>query len=319
MTKKKVFITIGLSFFTVMLAIGAYGFYIYKNVEDTVRTMHVTIEREKSEKREIVVDISQKDPLSFLLMGVDTDGTERGRTDTLMVITVNPNEESMKMVSIPRDTYTEIVGRGTHDKINHAYAFGGPDMAIRTVENYLNIPIDYFATVNMAGFKDIVDALGGVTVNNDFAFRQSGHRFEEGEIFLNGDQALAYARMRKSDSRGDLGRNDRQRQIVSAIIEEGAQVSSVTRTGEILSSLENNITTNLEFSDIMQITQNYHTARKNATTLEFSGRGGGRQNGIWYLFVPEEERLDVSNQLRAHLGLDADSTSVAKADDNDDE
>lgn len=88
----------------------------------------------------------------------------------MIVLTVNPNDKSMQMVSIPRDTRTEIIGKGFDDKINHAYAFGGPEMSIATVENFLDIPIDYFVQVNMESFKDIVDAVGGVTVNNKLEF-----------------------------------------------------------------------------------------------------------------------------------------------------
>ena len=103
-----------------------------------------------------------------------------------MVITLNPKNNSMKTVSIPRDTYTEIVGKGKNDKINHAYAFGGVDMSVSTVEKFLNIPINYYVEVNMEGFKDIVDAVGGVDVNNDLEFTADGHHFIKGNIHLTG-------------------------------------------------------------------------------------------------------------------------------------
>jgi LCP family protein required for cell wall assembly len=117
-------------------------------------------------------------------------------------MTVNPEDQSVKMLSLPRDTRTEIVGRGTQDKINDAHAFGGMDMTIATVEQFLDIPIDHYVSINMdmEGFKGLVGAMGGVTVNNDFAFPQSGHSFAQGELFLNGEEALAYARMRKKGS-----------------------------------------------------------------------------------------------------------------------
>src|SRR5690554_1673548 len=259
---KKALIIVGIVVLTLIVAIGGYGFYLYKSVQSTVdQQMHQPIEREKSEKRPVEVDMSSGDPLSFLLMGVDARAADRGRTDTLMVLTVNPNDNSMKMLSIPRDTRTEIIGRGFNDKINHAYAFGGPEMSINTVENFLDIPIDYFVTVNMEGFKEIVDALGGVSVENDFAFSQSGYTFEEGELFLNGDQALAYSRMRKQDPRGDFGRNDRQRKVVFGMIDSGAQISNLTKTGPILQSLGNNVTTNLSFDEMMKIANNYRSAR----------------------------------------------------------
>ena len=85
-------------------------------------------------------------------------------------MTVNPTEQSTKMISIPRDTLTELIGRDKKDKINHAYAFGGTAMAVTSIENLLDIPIDYVAMINMEGFESIVDAVGGISVTNEFRF-----------------------------------------------------------------------------------------------------------------------------------------------------
>ena len=126
----------------------------------------------KLEKKLVICE-----PVSILLLGADERGEDKGRSDSLMVITLNPKNNSMKTVSIPRDTYTEIVGKGKSDKINHAYAFGGVDMSVATVEKFLNVPINYYIEVNMEGFKDIVDAVGGVDVNNDLEFTQDGSSF----------------------------------------------------------------------------------------------------------------------------------------------
>ncbi|GAA3319220.1 hypothetical protein GCM10020331_025230 [Ectobacillus funiculus] len=121
-----------------------------------------------------------------------------------MLVTVNPNENTTKLVSIPRDTYVTIEGKGRQDKVNHAYAFGGVPMTLNTLERFLGIPIDYYIEVNMQGFQEIVDAVGGVTVHNTFPFSYEGHSFAAGSIPLNGAQALAYARMRKEDPKGDF-------------------------------------------------------------------------------------------------------------------
>ena len=117
-----------------------------------------------SDRREEVISIKNQDPFSVLVLGVDEQKDDIGRSDSMIIITVNPNVESIKMLSIPRDTRTEIVGNGTEEKINHAYARGGVEMAIATVENFLDLPIDYYVKVNMDGFKEIIDALDGVTV-----------------------------------------------------------------------------------------------------------------------------------------------------------
>src|SRR5699024_63461 len=129
----------------------------------------------------------------------------------MIVMTLDPNNNQMQLVSIPRDSRTLIVGKGFQDKINHAYAFGGSEMSVATVENFLDIDLDYYVRMNMEGLAQLVDAVGGIMVNNDQQFSQSGYTFDTGKIQLDGDKALAYVRMRKQDPQGDVGRNDRQR------------------------------------------------------------------------------------------------------------
>lgn len=163
-----------------VIAVGIYGFMVYRSVSGAVETMHQPI-KYKTEKREQELTLTKQEPFSVLMLGVDERSGDKGRSDTIIVITVNPNDQSMKMLSIPRDTRTEIVGKGFDDKINHAYAFGNEEMAMATVENFLDIPIDYYIKVNMEGFKDIVDAVGGITVNSSLSFEQGNSSFTEGQ------------------------------------------------------------------------------------------------------------------------------------------
>ncbi|KMJ59039.1 trascriptional regulator [Bacillus sp. LL01] len=287
----------------VTIGVGIFVFSVYKSLEDAAGSMHSPLDRPNSEKRVTEVDFNKKDPLSFLILGVDERPGDRGRSDSMIVLTVNPNQKSMQMVSIPRDTRTEIVGKGFDDKINHAYAFGGPEMSIATVENFLDIPIDYFVQVNMESFKDIVDAVGGVTIKNKLEFSQSGHHFPQGEIQLNGDEALSFSRMRSADS--DFGRQQRQRDVIQAIINKGASVSSVTKFDDILDILGNNIRTNLTFDEMVNIQSNYKDARHNLTQHQVNG-SGTRIDNIYYLLVGEEDRLNLSNLLKDHLELDSE-------------
>jgi anionic cell wall polymer biosynthesis LytR-Cps2A-Psr (LCP) family protein len=139
--KSKKWLWITLSIIGVLvIGISAYTYSIYHSVETAANEMYEHPTREKSEKSLEEVEFTQKDPISVLIMGADERTNDRGRSDTLIVMTVNPEQQSMKMVSIPRDTRTEIIGKGIQDKINHAYAFGGTDMALSTVENFLDIP-----------------------------------------------------------------------------------------------------------------------------------------------------------------------------------
>lgn len=287
-----------------LLVGGVFGYFLY-TVNKALSTMHEPIDRDFSEKRDGKVQLSKKEPFSILLIGIDKESgsIEKGRSDTMIVLTVNPATESMKMVSIPRDTRTEIIGRGMMDKINHAHAFGGVEMSIPTVENFLDIPIDHYVKINMEGFKEIVDSVGGVEVNNNFAFTENGKTFSEGTISLDGDSALTYVRMRKQDPRGDFGRADRQKQVVQAVINKGASLEGFTKLDNLLGAIGENVKTDLDSSEMLTIQKNYAKARHDMETVQITG-SGATIDGIYYFQVPEEERLRVSSLLKEHLGID---------------
>ncbi len=282
---------------------GVYAYTVYSNVSNTLDAVHKPLDREKSEKRDQKVDVSDKKPISILMMGVDQRGEDQGRSDSLMLFTLNPKTKSMKIISIPRDSYTEIVGKGTKDKINHAYAFGGIDMAVKTVENFLNVPVDHYIEVNMDGFKDIVDAVGGVDVNNDLDFNYEGIHFEKGNIHLDGTKALHYSRMRKLDPRGDFGRQMRQRQVIQAVIKKGASVSSLASYGDVLKAIEKNVKTSLTQDQMFEIQKNYKDCMENSEEIQIPGDGHKAADGIWYYYVPDAAKQDITNKLRAHLEL----------------
>lgn len=252
---------------------GAYAYSIYSSVSKTLDEVHKPLKRDKDSKGTEEVKISKSEPVSILLLGVDERGNEKGRSDSLILITLNPKNNSMKTVSIPRDTYTEIVGKGKSDKINHAYAFGGVDMSVATVEKFLNVPINYYIEVNMAGFKDIVDAVGGVDVNNDLEFKQDKHHFAKGNIHLTGDEALSFTRMRYEDPRGDFGRQMRQRQVMQAVIKKGATFSSLTSYGDVLTAIQKNVKTNLTQDQMFDMQKNYKNCLENSEDIQIPGDG----------------------------------------------
>lgn len=284
-----------------LVGAGIFAYSIYHNVKQTAKQMYENVDW-KSEKRDEEVSVKEKTPISILLIGVDERKGDKGRADSLIVMTVNPKKKSVEMVSVPRDTRTKIVGRGTQDKINHSYAFGGVEMTMATVEHFLDIPIDYYIKVNMESFRDIVDAVGGVTVDNPFAFTYEGTHFPKGKITLDGEKALKYSRMRYDDPRGDFGRQDRQKQIIEAIIEKGASFSSLANYDDVLAAIGKNIKTNLTFDEMKEIQANYKEARRHIEQLHITGKGK-MIDGTYYLLVPEEERLAVSNKLKEHLEL----------------
>ena len=296
-------ITLSILAILFLLVAGFVGYTFY-TVNKALSTMHEPIDRDFSDLRTGKVQLGDQEPFSILLIGIDKEegNLEKGRSDSLIVLTVDPKTESMKMVSIPRDTRTEIIGRGNLDKINHAHAFGGVEMSIPTVENFLDIPIDYYVKINMQGFKDIVDAVGGVDVNNKFAFSSGGYNFNEGNVSLNGDSALSFVRMRKQDPRGDFGRADRQKQVVQAVINRGASFSGLTNLDSILGAIGGNVKTDLSSGEMVDITQNYKEARHDLEVLQIEGSNSTIE-GIYYFQVSEEERTRVSGILKEHLEL----------------
>ena len=300
MSKKTIWITI---VSCLLLAGVIYATSIYRNISTTLETIHEPEIRKTSELRETEVELVEKEPISVLLLGVDERDADIGRSDTIIVLTANPSLASVKVLSIPRDTYTEIIGLDKMDKLNHAYAFGGIDMALRSVENLLDIPIDYVVQVNMESFLEIVDSVGGVTVDNPSAFKENGYQYAEGPIHLDGDSALSYVRMRKNDPLGDFGRQERQKQVLLAILKEGASFNSLLNYKDLLSSLADNIRTNMTFGQMMDIQKGYKAALTNVESITLANGSGKRMNDIWYYVPDDNEMSEVTMTLKEHLGL----------------
>jgi len=292
-----------------LIAIGVAGFYawnVYRNVEQTTTVLYTEKPEEQVLVREESIDIQQEEkPFSVLLLGIDTGDmgrVDQGRSDVMMVATVNPNTNRTTITSIPRDSLIDIVGYGTQDKINHAYAFGGVAMSVNTVQNLLEIPIDFTVSVNMQGFEDIVDAVGGVTLTPTDTFSQDGFQFYEGQsTFMDGTMALAYSRNRY-DTGGDYGRQARQRQLIDGILHSALNVSTLWNYNEILASLQGNVHTDITFEDMLTIFNNYRGAIDTIENFQLSG-SGSMIDGVYYEILDSSSLAEVINQLQYELEL----------------
>ncbi|MGG1486385.1 LCP family protein [Peribacillus castrilensis] len=298
--KRKTFKIISFTLLILIIGAGVYGASVYQSLAGAISTMQGTAH--KTDKRVEDIKFKSQDPFSLLILGVDERKNDSGRSDTMIVMTVNPKKESIELLSLPRDTRTEIVGKGINDKMNHAYAYGGVAMSINTVESYLDIPIDYYVKMNMEGFQDIVNSVGGVTVDNDMDLAYKGYTFNKGTIDLNGKEALIYSRIRKEDPRGDYGRQMRQRQVIQAVMKKGASLSTLTNYDDIFEALGKNVETNLSFNEMLSIQNNYKSSLKNIEQYTLEG-DNQRVDGVWYNIVPEDTKLEAQNRVKAHLGL----------------
>lgn len=275
------------------------NFIGYWDVSKSMDKTYETVERSKKSQ----VNLNNKEPFSVLLLGIDTgdDGrVEQGRSDTTIVATVNPSDKQTTLVSLARDTYVDIPGQGKQDKLNHAYAFGGASLAMDTVENYLNIPINHYVSINMAGLKELVNAVGGIEVNNNLTFSQDGYDFTIGKISLDGEQALSYSRMRYEDPNGDYGRQERQRKVIEGIVQKVLSLNSVSNYQEILTAVSDNMKTDLSFDDMKKIALDYRSAFGKVKQDQLQGTGF-MQDGVSYQRVDEQELTRVQQELKNQL------------------
>ena len=297
-----------LGIITIILIItGIIAYSVYDQAMSTFDEIHTPVERNSSISRTEPVELEERQPFSILLLGVDERQRDSGRSDTMIVLSVNPQTNNTLMVSIPRDTYTQIVGKNIKDKINHAYAFGGIEMSMNSVEKLLNIPIDYVAKVNMEGFEQVINTVGGIQVENALAFQEGNYTFKKGDITLDGEAALAYVRMRKEDPQGDFGRQNRQKQVIQAVIEEGTSLKTLLKYQNIFDILGNNISTNLTFDQIKELQQSYRESLSNIQQIHFEKGKGKTIHGVWYYMMDSNELTEVSNTFKKHLQIDSKS------------
>ncbi len=194
------------------------------------------------------------EPLSLLLIGSDARGEESARSDTLIFMHVNFAEPRVYMVSIPRDTRVLIPGLG-EDKINAAYAYGEADLAVRTTEEFIGADIDNFVEIDFEGFKQMVDALGGIEIDvkNGIDDQSPGYsmRIPAGRQKMDGETALNYVRYRHGDS--DFGRAERQQEFLRALAANALQARTVLKLPRIIEILDENVSTDLSEREMLTL------------------------------------------------------------------
>lgn len=297
--KKKIMLSISIF---LLICVASYGIYTYYSFQKAIDKMQSNGAHDKDQVAP-PDKLPHIEPFSVLLLGIDEREHDVGRTDTMIIVTVNPDQKTIKMLSIPRDSRVEIVGNNTVEKINHAYPRGGIPMTIATVENALNVPIDYYVAVNMEGFLQLIDVLGGVTVHNDMDLAYRGYSFPKGEVNLDGDEALIFTRIRYEDPRGDFGRQLRQKQLLQAIVEKSTSPKVLLKLNSIFDVLGDNVQTNFPLNNVYQMQKLYANLNKDIEQLQFEKGHGEFIGSPWYYIFDEEELQEVSNNLRGHLGL----------------
>lgn len=253
-------------------------------------------EAERGEGSEVTEKDVLKEPINILLLGVDSNKADVGRSDTIMVARLNPDTGAINIVSLPRDTYAEIGDKGYSDKVNHSLNYG-VGTTIETVENFFDIEIDYYVTVDFQAFTEAIDALGGIEINVDKRMKYTdvaGDLYidlQPGLQTLNGEQALGYARFRH-DSEGDLGRIDRQQEVIRAVLDKSTDIRSLTKIFDVIDVFGEHMKTDIPRSEMARIFATYRDFSSEdlvSTKVEGESKRFGEQN-LWYYVVDDAEK-----------------------------
>jgi LCP family protein required for cell wall assembly len=240
---------------------------------------------------------------TILVLGSDArPGETSSRSDSILLIRTDPSRQQMDELSIPRDLRTEIAGHGS-DKINAAYAYGGPPLAIQTVENLTGIKVNHVVLVNFPGFEKLIDALGGVTIDNPTKIISNefdGYQwhFGRGKIHLDGRHALAYSRVRENTLNpgdNDLTRGQRQQRVLTALAARLGSPGTLLNLPTVGDALGEPLTTDLSASDLAAL----GWSRFRATRTLHCRLGGepATYGGQWELIGSEENRQTIDEFL----------------------
>ena len=309
----------------------------YKNISEDTKVIYT---QKKSVKQEVSAGKSLKEPFTILLMGIDSDTNDLSQSssfngDSLMLITFNPTTLNSTILSIPRDTYVPIAcfNGKRKNKITHA-AWQGEQCMMDTITGFTGIPIDYYVKINFKGAVQLVDALGGIDAevpigfceqNSDRAWGENTICVDAGYQHLNGEQALAWARHRKSAGFDDFVRGQNQQLVVKAMLNKLKDVRDLDTVYKILDTVGNNMATNMTTSEILSLynigkdvltrtkdmavedvlsMQHLYISGADASIYDYSTINGQGTRMRLYNFVPYQESLDaVIEAMKINLGM----------------
>ncbi|WP_332651188.1 LCP family protein [Lysinibacillus sp. 54212] len=310
---------------SLLICATTYAVYLTKKAEQAANNAYEKIEnRDISDKREAKVE-PLNDNISILFIGIDDSekrgqGADTSRSDALMLATLNNKTKTVKLLSIPRDSYVYIPYSGYKDRINHAHSRGGTLATIETVEELFDIPVDYYVRMNFNAFIDVVDALGGVEVEVPYDIVEQNESDQKtislkaGLQELNGSEALALARTRKKDS--DIERGKRQQEIIKAITAKVASFSSISKYDDVLEAVGDNMKTDMTFDEMKSIFSYLSQGVPRIDSLTLTGDDDWSA-GPYYYKLDEEALEETKHILQSHLGILPDSSDVSGTRSND--
>lgn len=270
-----------------------------QDYESKIRILYqygIDTELEEAEKKNV------REPFSVYISGIDVYGpiTTNSRSDVNIIMTVNPETKQILLATTPRDYYVEIPGisGGQKDKLTHAGIYG-VDKSMDTLEALYGIEINYYARVNFSSLIKIIDVLGGVDVNSEYAFSAGGYSYKQGVNHLNGQQALAFSRERHSFASGDNQRGKNQEAVITAILQKAMSPAILTNANSLIASVSDSLETNMtkdEMSDLIRMQLDDGSAW-NIVSVNAVGTGDSQacfSSGRQLLYVMQPNMVSVS-------------------------
>ncbi|WP_433944807.1 LCP family protein [Paenibacillus sp. SN-8-1] len=276
------------------LAVMAFDMFLSNHVEKKLQKSYAPLQGEQPKPV-----VYQTKPFTALLLGVDQRDNEPARSDTMIYSVIRPKENKILLISIPRDTYTEIVGKGKKDKINHAYAFGGEKMSKDTVEAFLGHQAEYYAAINFKGLRDVVDALGGVElpIAKDIVNKDKDHEkftIKANQPIYNGKDALNYVRYREDS---DFNRTKRHQVFLNSMVKRVLQLDQVSKIPELMDIAGANFKTDILPSNLIDLAKQLLTGDNPPQIYSYTIMGEGtRINNIFYDLADKKD-VDYAEKL----------------------
>lgn len=317
---------IGLGSFIFRKELMIFGFdnVVAPTIEHTLEESYVPLE--DTEESGLQATTENKDrPFSILLLGTDQRGKENGLSDSIIYTVIRPVDHKALLVSIPRDSYTEIIGaeniKGARKetKINAAHSYGGPQMSVDTVKNLLNAPIDYYATINFNGLVGVTDALGGVVlpITKVIENKSPDHeklRIEPNKPIYSGKEALMYVRYREDS---DFKRTERQRIFLKAALDRMKRIDNILNIQNIIEIAGSNFKTNMKSDFILDLAKKVILEGGTPEITSHMLQGEGKHTDQWYYILDENDVKRTHDMIEIWLNPESTEADLITASKDD--
>lgn len=312
----KYFIRIFTTFFLVFTIVFGAGFYFYLDYDDRVKAEEVEQKTDALDTKEV-----KGERVNVLLLGIDAlDGKYEGnssRTDTMMLLSLDPQTNTSFILSIPRDSRVKIRGRSGMNKVNHAHAYGGVDLALKTTRDLLQIPIHHYIRVDYQALFKTVDDIGGVEIDvpmdmrykDPYATPPLNININKGLQVLDGQKSMEYLRFRKGYANQDLGRINAQQEFLQALIEKVMSPASVIRIPQYIDTLYTYVDTDMSKKDMLDITREAIRIKPSEIEKHTIPGKSTMISGISYYQINESELAEMIGYLMSGKYLKEEETS----------